>query len=138
MRTKTILAWIFRILAALLMFQTLFYKFSAAPEPVYIFSRLGMEPWGRIGSGLAELVASVGLLIPRTTRYGALLGLGIMLGAVAAHIFVIGIVVHVNGGPGDNGQLFIYALLVLISCAYLLWTERHQLLPFNPKKISQL
>ena len=138
MRTKTILSWIFRILAALLMFQTLFYKFSAAPEPVYIFSKLGMEPWGRVGSGLAELVASVLLLIPRTTRFGALLGLGIMVGALAAHIFVIGIVVHVNGGPGDNGQLFIYALLVLISCLYLLWTERNKLLSFNAKKMIQL
>jgi uncharacterized membrane protein YphA (DoxX/SURF4 family) len=75
---KKILPWIARLVAAVILLQTLFFKFSAAEESVYIFSKLGAEPWGRIGSGVMELIASILILIPRTTAYGALLGLGIM------------------------------------------------------------
>src|SRR5712672_4020652 len=77
-----ILFWSLRLLAAVIMLQTLFFKFSGAEESVYIFSQLGIEPWGRIGTGIAELIASILILIPRTTPLGALLGLGIMSGAL--------------------------------------------------------
>lgn len=106
--------WILRLLAAVIMLQTLFFKFSAAEESVYIFSTLGMEPWGRIGTGVLELVASVLILFPRTTVFGALLGMGLMAGALFFHLSKLGIAVK-----GDGGQLFIYALLVFISCAVL-------------------
>jgi uncharacterized membrane protein YphA (DoxX/SURF4 family) len=114
--------WVLRILAALILLQTLFFKFSAAEESVYIFSKLGMEPWGRIGSGVIELIASVLLLIPRTTAIGAVLGLGVMSGALFFHLTRLGIVVK-----DDHGQLFIYALLVFFSCAILVWFFRRQL-----------
>lgn len=126
---KTIFPWLLRGLAALIMLQTLFFKFTAAPESVYIFSELGIEPWGRIGSGIMELIASVLILIPRTTVLGALLAMGIMSGAILSHLFVLGIAVQ-----GDGGQLFIYALLVLISSALLFWMYRHQLGRFVPKR----
>jgi uncharacterized membrane protein YphA (DoxX/SURF4 family) len=117
--------WILRGLAAIILLQTLFFKFSAAEESVYIFSTLGMEPWGRIGSGVIELIASILLLIPRTTAIGALLGLGVMSGAIFFHLTRLGIVVK-----DDHGQLFIYALLVFFSCAILAWSFRRQLLAF--------
>jgi uncharacterized membrane protein YphA (DoxX/SURF4 family) len=120
-----ILFWSLRLLAALIMLQTLFFKFSGAEESVYIFSRLGIEPWGRIGSGVAELIASILILIPRTTPYGALLGLGVMSGALFFHLTKLGIVVK-----DDHGQLFIYALLVFISCLILAWSFRKQILPY--------
>ncbi|MFX6288831.1 DoxX family protein, partial [Acinetobacter baumannii] len=82
------------------MLQTLFFKFTAAPESVFIFSTLGIEPWGRIGTGIAELIASVLLLIPSTTVFGALLAMGIMGGAIVSHLAVLGIEVR-----GDGGQL---------------------------------
>jgi len=114
MKLSNIIHWGLRLIAAVIMLQTLFFKFTAAPESVYIFSKLGMEPWGRIGTGAAELVASILLLIPATTAFGAMMGAGIMVGALFFHLTKLGIVVQ-----DDGGQLFIYALLVFTSCLVL-------------------
>jgi uncharacterized membrane protein YphA (DoxX/SURF4 family) len=105
------------------MLQTLFFKFTASEESVYIFSKLGVEPWGRIGSGIVELIASILILIRRTTAIGAFLGLGVMSGALFSNLTKLGIVVK-----GDHGQLFIYALLVFMSCLILLYLYRQQLI----------
>jgi len=121
-----ILPWVARILAAVILLQTLFYKFSASDESVYIFSALHAEPWGRIGSGVLQLIASILILVPRTTAWGALLGLGLMGGAILSHLFVLGLVVK-----DDGGLLFIYALLVFISCLYLVWIYRKSLPVLN-------
>jgi uncharacterized membrane protein YphA (DoxX/SURF4 family) len=112
---SNILLWVCRLLAAIIMLQTLYFKFSAAEESVYIFSQLGIEPWGRIGSGIVELIAALLILYPPLTVYGAVLALGTMSGAIAAHIFKLGIPVQ-----GDGGQLFIYALLVFMCSLVLL------------------
>jgi uncharacterized membrane protein YphA (DoxX/SURF4 family) len=116
-----VIVWILRLVASIILLQTLFFKFTAAPESVYIFTKLGLEPFGRIGIGCLELVASVLILIPRTTSYGALLGMGIMAGALFSHLTKLGIVVQ-----NDGGQLFILALIVLVSCAILLLMFRKQ------------
>lgn len=118
---RNIIFWILRLVAAVIMLQTLFFKFTAAEESVYIFSTLGMEPWGRIGTGVVELIASVLLLIPSTTAFGALLGVGVMSGALVSHLTKLGIVVK-----DDHGLLFTYALLVFTSCLILLYFFRHQ------------
>ncbi len=120
---KNILLWILRLVATIIMLQTLFFKFTAAEESVYIFSKLGIEPWGRIGTGIGELIASILILIPATTVFGALLGLGLMGGALFFHLTKLGIVVK-----GDSGQLFLYALLVFVSCLILVWSYRSRLL----------
>lgn len=125
MSINNILLWICRIVAALILLQTLFFKFSASPESVYIFSQVHIEPWGRIGIGILELIASILLLIPRTSVFGALLALGLMVGAIITHIFIIGIEVM-----GDGGLLFIYSLVVLLASAYILWSRRDRLLAF--------
>lgn len=131
---KSILPWVLRVLAAVIMLQTLFFKFTAAPESVYIFSRLGIEPWGRIGTGVAELIASILILIPATTALGAVLGTGIMAGALFFHLTKLGIVVQ-----DDSGQLFIYALLVFISCLVLIYLYKWQLFHlFNKNKTPVL
>jgi hypothetical protein len=111
------------------MLQTLYFKFSGAPESVYIFSSLGIGPWGRIGTGIMELIASVLILLPRTTAIGALLALGIMGGAILSHFFVLGISVQ-----NDGGQLFLYAVLVFISAAILLFWYWRQMLRFVPTR----
>ncbi len=103
------------------MLQTLFFKFSAAPESVAIFSKLGMEPYGRIGTGIIELIAAVLILIPNKSKFGALLGFGTMTGAIASHILVLGIEVN-----NDGGQLFILALITLVACATVLFEERNK------------
>ena len=110
----SIAPWVLRIIAALIMLQTLYFKFSGSEESVYIFSRLGMEPWGRIGTGILELIASFLILFPKTTFFGSILAIGLMTGAIFAHLTKLGISVK-----NDGGQLFIYALLVLISSIVL-------------------
>lgn len=119
---KNTIFWILRLVAAVIMLQTLFFKFTAAEESVYIFSTLGIEPWGRIGTGVIELIASVLLLIPSTTVFGALLGVGVMSGALMSHLTKLGIAVQ-----GDHGLLFIYALLVFTCCLILAYSFRQQL-----------
>lgn len=117
-----ILSWILRLVAAIIMLQTLYFKFSAQPESVYIFSSLGMEPWGRIGSGVAELIASILILIPSTKIYGAGLGLGVISGAIASHVLFLGIDIL-----GDGGQLFGLAVIVFVCCAILLVIHRKEI-----------
>lgn len=125
---KTIILWIARGIAAIIMLQTLYFKFSGAEESVYIFTTIGMEPWGRMGSGVAELIASLLILIPRTSVYGAVVGAGVMAGAIASHLFILGLEVM-----GDGGQLFIYACLVMISCLFIIWVDKERLLRLLPK-----
>jgi hypothetical protein len=121
MKTCTIIAWICRVAAAVILLQTLFFKFTAAPESVYIFTKVGLEPWGRIGSGIAELIAAILILIPATTWLGAGLALAVMLGAIFSHLTVLGIVVM-----HDGGLLFCLALAVAACSAVLLFLQRRR------------
>jgi len=114
-----ILFWLARIIAALILVQTLYFKFSAAPESVFIFSSVGMEPWGRWLVGFLELIASIMLFIPATIWLGSILAIGLMAGALGMHLTMLGIEVQ-----GDGGQLFIYAVVVLVCAAYIFWTSR--------------
>ena len=107
---RTTISWILRIIVAVILLQTLFFKFSAAPESVYIFEQLDMEPYGRIGVGIAELIASLLILYPRTRRIGAALAVMLMIGAIHSHLNVLGIEVM-----DDGGQLFIMAVVVLLA-----------------------
>ncbi len=127
MTIKTILIWVLRVIPALILLQTLFFKFTASEESVYIFSKIGMEPWGRIGTGVFELIASVLLLWPRTTHFGAILGVGLMSGALFFHFTKLGIDVQ-----GDGGLLFTYALVVMISCLLLIIIHWKQIIILIP------
>ncbi len=115
--------WALKLVAAIIILQTLYFKFTGADESIYIFSQLGMEPWGRIGTGVLELIASLLILYPRSTHFGALLAAGLMGGALFFHFTRLGISVQ-----GDKGQLFIYALLVFVSSAALLVIYRSRIL----------
>ncbi len=119
MKNLFTLKWILRIVAAIVLLQTLFYKFTAAPESVYIFETLGLEPHGRIGIGVLELIAGVLLLIPRTSWMGAVLAFGIISGAIFSHLTQLGIVVQ-----DDGGVLFILALIVFVASSILIWLDR--------------
>jgi uncharacterized membrane protein YphA (DoxX/SURF4 family) len=117
-----VLSWVCRIVAAIILLQTLFFKFTAAPESVYIFTKVGAEPWGRIGSGVVELIAAVLLLTPRFVWAGAILALGVMAGAIVSHLTLLGIEVQ-----GDKGLLFALAVTVFVTCAVTLYLYRSQL-----------
>lgn len=118
---KNIIPWMLRILATVILWQTLYFKFTAAPESVALFSKLGAEPWGRIGTGIVELIAGFLLLLPATVFIGALLGTGLMAGAIISHILVLGI-----ESQGDGGYLFTLAVIVFICSLALLWIYRAQ------------
>src|SRR5437867_10439565 len=108
--TITVLSWLLRIAAAIILLQTLFFKFTAAPESVYIFTKVGAEPWGRIGSGVVELIAAILFLLTRTAWLGAGIAIGVMAGAIVSHLTVLGVVVM-----NDGGLLFALALTVFLS-----------------------
>ena len=134
MKITMILIWALRLVAAAILLQTLFFKFSAAPESVALFSKIGMEPWGRIGTGVLELVASILILYPRTTGWGALLATGLMAGALYYHL---------NGTLGlkwyGDYSLFLYALTVFICSSLLTYIFRFQVLSIfglRPKTIT--
>ena len=117
-----ILSWLLRLVVAVILLQTLFFKFTGASESVYIFSTLGAEPWGRIGSGIVELIASILLLVPATTTIGAALALGVISGAIVSHLTILGIEVQ-----GDGGLLFILALIVFVASAAILVLRRAEI-----------
>lgn len=121
-RGATIVSWILQVVVAGILLQTLFFKFTGAPESKYIFEKLGMEPWGRYASGAAELVASVLLLVPRTAACGAIVALGVITGAIGSHLTKLGIVVQ-----DDGGLLFGLALVVALSSATILVIRRRQI-----------
>lgn len=128
MSPKTIFTWVLRLVAAGIFLQTLYFKFTAAPESVYIFETVGMEPWGRYGSGVAELIAAILLLIPHTVWMGAALGIGVLAGAIFFHLTKLGIEVQ-----GDGGLLFGLALAAFVCCAILLWLNR-SMIPWIGRK----
>jgi hypothetical protein len=116
------LSWLLQIVVAVILLQTLFFKFTGAEESIYIFTTVGAEPWGRYGSGVMELAAAVLLLIPATVSLGALLAAAVGVGAVVSHLTVLGIDVK-----GDGGLLFTLACVVLIGSAIVLALHRKEL-----------
>ena len=121
-RAQLVTSWILQLIAAVILFQTLFFKFTGAAESVYIFTKVGAEPWGRIGSGVMELVAVVLLLIPATAWLGALISLAAISGAIVSHLTILGIVVQ-----DDGGLLFALALIVFAASLGILFLRRHEL-----------
>lgn len=123
-----ILEWLISIVASLILLQTLFFKFSGAAESIYIFEVVGLEPYGRIGSGVVELIAGLLLLIPKYRVYGAMIGLMVITGAIFFHLTKLGIEIQ-----NDGGLLFYYALVVFFSCLIVLILRRKEIPIFGHK-----
>jgi uncharacterized membrane protein YphA (DoxX/SURF4 family) len=130
-KTTTIFYWGARLLTAIILLQTLYFKFSASPESIYIFTRVGMEPVGRIGVGVMELIASVLILISSTAWLGSALALGLMLGAIGMHLTILGIEVQ-----GDGGQLFIYAAVVALCSFFVVWQNKEKWITLSRRWIG--
>jgi hypothetical protein len=122
-----IISWFCRVTAAVILLQTLYFKFTGAQESVYIFTKLGVEPWGRYASGVAELFASLLLLLPGTAWLGAAIAAAVMAGAIGSHLTKLGIVVK-----NDGGLLFALAIIVFACAQVTLFIHRRQL-PFAQK-----
>lgn len=123
-KTLVITSWVLRLIAALILLQTLFFKFTGAQESVYIFTTLGVEPWGRIGSGVFELIASILLIVPRTVAVGAVMSLCAVGSAIIFHLTKLGIALTL---VDDHGELFALACVVLVCSAALLFLHRRAL-----------
>ena len=123
-------SWICRVTAAVILLQTLFFKFTGAEESVYIFTQVGLEPWGRYATGVVELVAAVLLLSRCHAWLGALLAWGVISGALISHLTVLGIVVK-----DDGGLLFGLALIVFFTSVGVAWLHREQI-PFRSRWLT--
>jgi len=129
-RGQSITSWILQIIVALILFQTLFFKFTGAEESKYIFNKLGLEPWGRIGSGVVELIAVILLLFPRTVVFGAILSAGVISAAIFSHLTKLGIVVQ-----NDGGLLFVLALIVFAGSLAILFIRRREIPVVGPRLV---
>jgi hypothetical protein len=110
------------IFAAVIFLQTLYYKFTAHPDSVHIFTLMGGEPYTRIGSGILELIIGVLLIFPKTSLYEAISGLLVTIGAIGSRIFVLGISVN-----NDRGTLFALAITAFLCCATVVILKRASL-----------
>jgi len=119
---KKYVLWALQIVTSVILLQTLYFKFTAQPESVYIFSKIGTEPYGRIGSGVVELIAGILLLMPATAWMGALIAAGVMVGALGSHLTILGIEVQ-----GDRGELFGLALVVFVFSLIILFLRRKEI-----------
>ena len=131
-KTNVFFYWLVRILAAAIMMQTLYFKFSGAPESIFIFSQVHMEPWGRIGVGVLELIASVLILFNTTAWVGGMLALGLMGGAIMMHLTILGIEVR-----DDGGQLFLYAIIVAVCSGIILFYNKARIIDLTKNLLSR-
>ncbi len=134
-KVLTVFDWMVRMVVAVILLQTLFFKFTGAKESIYIFSTLGAEPWGRIGSGVVELIASVLLLVPRTAALGGLLTFATACGAIFSHLTKLGIKLT---AVDDHGELFTLAVVVLVGSLIALYIHRGQIPVLGPILFPQL
>jgi hypothetical protein len=123
MKTKNIISWALRLTVAIILLQTLYFKFTAHPDSVHIFSALGIEPWGRIGLGIVELITALLILTPKTKIIGMINSLGIIIGAVFSHLLVLGVTVG-----NDGGSLFTLAIIVFIASTLFLILHKSEVL----------
>ena len=121
------ICWILALIAAGIMIETLFFKFTAAPESVFIFKKMGTEPWMRWVQGVWELLASIGLLLPRLRWAGAILTTGAMSAAILSHLTWLGYAVQ-----GDHGLLFCMALVTFTCGVSVMWVYRHHIPGYVP------
>ena len=124
---QRLICWILALIAAGIMIETLFFKFTAAPESVFIFKKMGTEPWMRWVQGVWELLASIGLLLPRWRWAGAILTTGAMSAAILSHLTWLGYAVQ-----GDHGLLFCMALVTFTCGVSIMWVYRHHIPGYVP------
>ena len=134
-----IIFWTIRIIPAIIMLQTLFFKFTSAPEPIHIFTALlgKYEAYGRIGTGIIELFGGILILLPSFSIFGAILGAGTMSGAIVSHLFILGITIQYTNEENmlinDKGSLFLSAIITLICCMSIILQQKDYLLSFIKK-----
>ncbi len=140
MNLKNIASWTFRVIAAVILLQTLYFKFTAHPQSVKLFTAIGdyigwsaANPYMRIGTGVMELITGILLLIPSRAFLGAFLGLGVISGALATHLFIPTVGINFDGDAG----LFTLAVVVFVACLIVLLIEKEQGMALYKKYIKK-
>jgi len=118
-----------RIIIAILLIQTLYFKFTAHPDSVYIFSQIGLEPFGRIGIGILELITAILILNPKSIWLGSLLSIGIISGAILMHLTKLGIEIN-----NDGGILF-YIALTIFTLSIIILIKTRKSIPIIGRKL---
>ena len=122
-----LIPWAAQVIVALILAQTLFFKFTYAPETEVIFADRGGRP-AATALGVVELLCVILLLVPRTAAIGAALSLLVISGAIFTHLTSLGIqVVDPATGEGDSGLLFGLAVVVALGSAVVLGFRWRQL-----------
>jgi putative oxidoreductase len=122
--------WVCRVVAAAIMLETLFFKFTSAPESVFIFRKMGLESWWRYGQGIWELIAAILLLSPRFGWAGGILTLSAMGAAIVSHLTILGIQIQ-----GDHGLLFAMAIATFTSGFIVTYIHRNQIPFYTPASL---
>lgn len=123
-----ILSWIAQVIVAIIMGQTLFFKFTDHPETVELFKLLEQGAFAYKTIGSLELIACILILVPRTIPYGAILSVGLMSGAIMAHVTTIGF-----GAP--YGSLGFMAIAAWLLALFVLLVHRTEI-PFIGKHLG--
>jgi putative oxidoreductase len=119
--------WAVQILVAVILAQTLFFKFTYASETQVIFANRGGRP-AATALGVIELICAILLLTPRGSALGALVSLAVTSGAIFTHLTSLGIqIVDPSTGQGDHGLLFGLAITVAAGSLIVLWIRWRQL-----------
>ena len=129
MNSKSMISWALRIIAAVILLQTLYFKFTGHPQSIRLFTSIGAyihwygaNPYMRIGTGVMELIAGILLLLPSTSFIGALMSLGVISGAIATHLFIPTVGINFGGDP----WLFIMAVIVFFCSLLIMLIEKEQ------------
>ena len=131
-KPTAIASWTLQLAVVFILGQTLFFKFTGAPETVALFEVLGAEPFGRYAAGLMELAAVVLMLIPRTAWLGSAISFAAITGAIGAHFTRLGISIDpaALGKPAleplAGPSLFGMAVFVFAASSAVLVIRRRQ------------
>jgi len=105
--------WVLQIAAAGVFLMVGFLKLSGNAQLVGLFQAIGLGQWFRYLTGTLEVAGAILLLIPRTSGLGALMLVGVMVGAVMTHLFIVG------GSP-------LMAIILLIVTGLVAWGRRQR------------
>lgn len=108
--------------AAMLLLMASIGKFSGDPGSVEVFVSLGMEPTGRYLIAAIELVAALLLMSP-LAALGSVIVVGVMCGAIIAHVTQLGLVVN------DDGGMLVGMLAAVLLCSVYVLVSRRKELP---------
>ena len=119
-KVRSITLWILSGLVALAFLGAGGAKLTGAAAMVELFDKVGRGQWFRNFTGLLEVAGGIGLLIPRYAFYAAGLLAIVMVGAIIAHVTVLG------GSPAPAAVLFVLSGIITYNRLFTKTLNFHQ------------